>query len=63
MGAERGTWLADEHAAPFQALGTILGAYWSGEIIARNFGSCYRLCDDPGYDAPWDGVNEGAKEM
>jgi hypothetical protein len=28
---ERGIWLAGEHTAPFVALGTLTGAYWSGK--------------------------------
>ncbi|KAK3680421.1 flavin-containing amine oxidase [Podospora appendiculata] len=29
---ERGVWFAGEHTAPFVALGTTTGAYWSGEM-------------------------------
>ncbi|SMQ45816.1 unnamed protein product [Zymoseptoria tritici ST99CH_3D7] len=32
---ERGIWLAGEHTAPFVALGTTTGAYWSGEAVAK----------------------------
>lgn len=31
---ERGIWLVGEHVAPFVALGTSTGAYWSGEMAA-----------------------------
>ncbi|KAL4969675.1 flavin monoamine oxidase family protein [Aspergillus stella-maris] len=31
---ERNIWIAGEHAAPFVALGTLTGAYWSGESVA-----------------------------
>lgn len=31
--AEGGVWLAGEHTAPFVALGTATGAYWSGESV------------------------------
>lgn len=31
VGPERGLWFAGEHTAPFVALGTTTGAYWSGE--------------------------------
>ncbi|KAK4135276.1 FAD/NAD(P)-binding domain-containing protein [Trichocladium antarcticum] len=31
---ERGIWFAGEHVAPFVALGTTTGAYWSGEAAA-----------------------------
>ncbi|KAK0247834.1 hypothetical protein B0A54_16543 [Friedmanniomyces endolithicus] len=32
---ERGVWIAGEHTAPFVALGTSTGAWWSGEGVAR----------------------------
>jgi Flavin containing amine oxidoreductase len=32
---ERGVWIAGEHAAPFVALGTVTGAWWSGDAVAR----------------------------
>lgn len=32
---ERGVWIAGEHTAPFVALGTVTGAYWAGEGVAR----------------------------
>ncbi|KAJ5163656.1 uncharacterized protein N7500_005486 [Penicillium coprophilum] len=35
IGLSRGLWFAGEHTAPFVALGTTTGAYWSGERIAR----------------------------
>lgn len=35
MGVERGVWFAGEHTAPFVALGTTAGAYWSGEEAAE----------------------------
>lgn len=31
---EQGIWIAGEHTAPFVALGTATGAYWSGEKVA-----------------------------
>lgn len=34
LGLERGIWFAGEHTAPFVALGTTTGAYWSGERAA-----------------------------
>lgn len=34
VGLERGLWFAGEHTAPFVALGTTTGAYWSGERAA-----------------------------
>ncbi|KAL2261833.1 hypothetical protein VTK26DRAFT_3217 [Humicola hyalothermophila] len=38
---EEGVWLAGEHTAPFVALGTVTGAYWSGEEVARRVGEGY----------------------
>lgn len=35
IGPSRGLWFAGEHTAPFEALGTTTGAYWSGERVAR----------------------------
>lgn len=39
-----GIWFAGEHTAPFVALGTVTGAYWSGEAVAR------RILDAYGHD-------------
>lgn len=36
-----GIWLAGEHTAPFVALGTVTGAYWSGEHVARRIAQAY----------------------
>lgn len=38
---ERGLWLAGEHTAPFVALGTATGAYWSGEAVGRRIAGAY----------------------
>ncbi|KAK8089263.1 amine oxidase [Apiospora hydei] len=38
---ERGLWLAGEHTAPFVALGTATGAYWSGESVGRRIADAY----------------------
>jgi hypothetical protein len=40
---ERGIWLAGEHCAPFVALGTVTGAYWSGEGVAKRVLNAYGL--------------------
>ncbi len=40
---ERGVWLAGEHCAPFVALGTVTGAYWSGEGVAKRMLKAYGL--------------------
>ncbi|ORY64978.1 flavin-containing amine oxidoreductase [Pseudomassariella vexata] len=38
---DRGLWMAGEHTAPFVALGTATGAYWSGELVARRIADAY----------------------
>ncbi|KAF6230167.1 hypothetical protein HO133_004506 [Letharia lupina] len=40
---ERGIWFAGEHTAPFVALGTVTGAYWSGEGVAKRVAEVYGL--------------------
>lgn len=40
---ERGIWFAGEHTAPFEALGTVTGAYWSGECVAKRIAEVYGL--------------------
>lgn len=39
----RGIWFAGEHTAPFVALGTVTGAYWSGEGVAKRVAELYGL--------------------
>ncbi|KAJ9660060.1 hypothetical protein H2198_002757 [Neophaeococcomyces mojaviensis] len=39
----KGLWLAGEHTAPFVALGTTTGAWWSGEGVARRIAKQYGL--------------------
>ncbi len=36
-----GIWLAGEHTAPFVALGTATGAYWSGDLVAKRIARAY----------------------
>lgn len=43
---EHGLWLAGEHTAPFVALGTATGAYWSGEAVARRLAEAYGLSQE-----------------
>lgn len=38
---ERNLWFAGEHTAPFVALGTVTGAYWSGEKVAQRIAEKY----------------------
>lgn len=40
---DKGLWLAGEHPAPFVALGTATGAYWSGELTGRRIAELYGL--------------------
>lgn len=40
---DRHIWLAGEHTAPFVALGTTTGAYWSGEAVAKRIASAYGM--------------------
>lgn len=42
---ERHIWFAGEHTAPFVALGTVTGAYWSGERVAQRILAVYGLLD------------------
>ncbi|OTA70390.1 FAD/NAD(P)-binding domain-containing protein [Hypoxylon sp. EC38] len=37
----RGLWLAGEHTAPFVALGTATGAYWSGESVGKRIAKAH----------------------
>ncbi|KAL6715894.1 hypothetical protein ACLMJK_006855 [Lecanora helva] len=40
---ERRIWFAGEHTAPFVALGTTTGAYWSGQSVAHRIAEAYEL--------------------
>ena len=35
LGNDRGVWFAGEHTSPPSGLGTVTGAYWSGEEVAK----------------------------
>lgn len=50
MGMERGVWFAGDHTAPFVGLGTVAGAYWSGEWVAGEIGKVYGMCLRTGVD-------------
>ncbi|KAK5660151.1 hypothetical protein OQA88_13620 [Cercophora sp. LCS_1] len=43
---DEGVWLAGEHTAPFVALGTVTGAYWSGEDVGRRIAQVYGKAKD-----------------
>jgi hypothetical protein len=55
---ERGLWLAGEHTAPFVALGTVTGAYWSGEAVAKRVVEWFQGTSDVGTPSP-EGVGGG----
>ncbi|TWU79230.1 hypothetical protein ED733_009002 [Metarhizium rileyi] len=38
---DQGVWFAGEHTAPFVALGTTTGAYWSGEVVGKRIIEAY----------------------
>jgi hypothetical protein len=52
IGPVRGLWFAGEHTAPFVALGTTTGAFWSGERVAR------LIYEGRGLDVGGDGVRD-----
>ncbi|KAL8840009.1 MAG: hypothetical protein Q9170_001493 [Blastenia crenularia] len=41
MGEDRGVWFAGEHTSPPGGLGTVHGAYWSGEEVAKRIAQRY----------------------
>ncbi|EOD45559.1 putative amine oxidase protein [Neofusicoccum parvum UCRNP2] len=45
---ERRVWLAGEHTASFLALGTVTGAYWSGEGVGRGIAWAYGVGGEEG---------------
>ncbi|KAG4433717.1 hypothetical protein IFR05_010798 [Cadophora sp. M221] len=54
----RSVWFAGEHTAPFVALGTVTGAYWSGEAVARRIARSYGVNGVDGVD---EGKGEGVE--
>ena len=56
---ERGLWFAGEHTAPFVGLGTVTGAWWSGEKVAKRILEVYGLGGGEEGDVIDDGM-EGA---
>lgn len=42
---DSGVWFAGEHTAPFEALGTVTGAWCSGEAVARRISRRYNLSE------------------
>jgi hypothetical protein len=63
---DRNLWFAGEHCAPFVALGTVTGAYWSGEAAAKRIAQIYGMTagDLRNLSETQDMVNtDGAKEL
>ena len=56
---ERGIWFAGEHTAPFVALGTVTGAYWSGEAVAKRVAEGYGLSG--GHESKQDSTGQSVK--
>lgn len=54
---DRGVWLAGEHTAPFVALGTVTGAWWAGEGVAKRIARLYGL--DKGHSEKTGGNTKG----
>lgn len=42
---EQRIWFAGEHTAPFAGLGTVTGAWWSGEGVAKRIGKKYGVIE------------------
>lgn len=59
---ERRVWFAGEHTSPFQGLGTVTGAYWSGEGAAQRVLRAFGYDDEEGEDEDWDVVDHPAEE-
>ena len=59
---ERGLWLAGGHTAPFVALGTATGAYWSGESVGRRIAAAYET-DHVGSDGAQSPRTKDVKEV
>jgi hypothetical protein len=59
-------WFAGEHTAPFVALGTVTGAYWSGEAIGKRIADAYGMGGGNDIDGPKSqgkASNDEAKEI
>jgi len=63
---DRHIWFAGEHTAPFVALGTSTGAYWSGEAVGLRIADVYGLTSsarEPQHGAAMLLPCDSAKEM
>lgn len=43
LGIERGVWFAGEHVAPNKGIGTVMGAYQSGEYVAKTIIDSFKM--------------------
>ncbi|KAI9769316.1 MAG: hypothetical protein M1835_006721 [Candelina submexicana] len=59
---DRRIWFAGEHTAPFVALGTVTGAYWSGERVAGRIAEVYGLGGEKVKDGELERKVEGKME-
>lgn len=59
---ERGLWLAGEHTAPFVALGTVTGAWWSGEAVGERVVRWFEGMGDEGEKQGEEEKEEKGKE-
>lgn len=48
LGVERGVWFAGEHVAPTKGIGTVMGAYQSGEYVAKAIIEMVEMDKQPG---------------
>lgn len=48
LGVERGVWFAGEHVAPTKGIGTVMGAYQSGEYVAKAIIDSYQVDEQQG---------------
>ena len=60
---DQGLWLAGEHTAPFIALGTTTGAWWSGEGVARRICNAYGLTVPEDVAVPENGEDVGVRKQ
>lgn len=53
---DQAIWFAGEHTAPFVALGTVTGAWWSGEAVAGRIAALYGRGEEGGQGVDADGL-------
>lgn len=60
---DRGLWFAGEHTAPFVALGTVTGAYWSGEAVGKRIANAYGMGGNAEIAVPESIGGDGSKDI